>query len=431
MTRHHVSIYSLIFAIITVLLITSGAVAQSIELRLPDGSRWRGDVGDQVKMTIRERHVEIELKGRITEDANLYLQLEGDFVGRTRTIFKADIISIRTVGDSDEEAGDRPSPRPDRTPGRRQSRDEAASDYDGPGVLVLPMSGMVGIGIREQEIRRIGREADRLGPGQIIIFKIDTGGGMLLETFNIVSVMKDIKQRHRLIAWVNPAAISAGCAIASICHEIYFTRDGSAGAMTAYSGANMQSLDEEEMEQWIRNAGRWMQSGGRDPRIAEAMILADRELSFTRDPDTGRVTFYSDLSGERVLSRRGENLTLTAYDAVACGFANGIANTKDELAELLDLPKWHEVSKYGRNVYEEWQETISRAEDQIPRLLAELNRGATLQRQLAITREFLRWLDRAPNVTMYRFGIGPREALERQERDLRRQIGEERRRGRR
>jgi hypothetical protein len=430
MTPHKVSIFSLILVLSTLALLTSAASGQSIELRLQDGSRWRGEVGDKVQLTYRERHVEIELLGRIVEAANLYIQLEGNFVGGTRTIFNADIVSIRTVGDAESDADERPGPRSDQPAGQRRDRTEPESDYEGPGVLVLPMSGMVGIGIREQEVRRIGREADRFGPGQIIVFKIDTGGGLLHETYPIIAAMEDIKRRHRLVAWVNPRAISAGCAIISVCHEIYFTRDGSAGAMTAFSGADMRALDGEELERWIRNAGRWMESGGRSPLIAEAMIIAERELSFTRDPETGRVTFYNNLSGERVLVGKGENLTLTAHDAVACGFANGIANTTGELARLLDLPKWHEVSDYGRRIHEEWTSTVDRAEDEVRRLMAELGRGVTLQRQLAITREFIRWLDRAPNVMRYQFGVGSKEALERQERDLRRQIAAERRRGR-
>lgn len=430
MTRHQLSIFSLIFTLVALAALTSAATAQSIELRLTDGSRWRGEVGDQVVMMVRERHVEIELKGRITDAANLYLQIEGDFVGGKRTVFKSDIVSIKTVGAPDSEVEDRPKPQTDRPGDRRRDRDGAESDYDGPGVMILPLSGMVGVGIREREFKEIGREADRLGPGQIIVLKIDTGGGFLHETYPIISAMENIKKRHRLIAWVNPRAISAGCAIASVCHEIYFTRDGSAGAMTAYSGANMQALDDEEMERWIRNAGRWMESGGRDPLIAAAMILADRELSFDQDPETGRVTFYGNLSGERILVRKGENLTLTAHDAVACGFANGIANTREELAELLDLPKWHEVSDFGRRLHEDWTSTIERAETELTRMMRELQRGVTLQRQLAIIREFQRWLDRAPNVARYQFGLGPKEALERQERDLRRQIAEQRRRGR-
>jgi len=200
--------------------------------------------------------------------------------------------------------------------------------------------------------------------------------------------------------------------------------------MTAFSGANYKSLDEEEMERWIRNAGRWMESGGRSPLIAAAMILAEKELSYDKDPETGRVTFYGDLSGEHVLVRKGENLTLTAHDAVACGFANGIANTKKELAELLDLPKWHEVSEHGRQIHEEWSSTIERAQEELRRLMGEMQRGVTPQRQLAIIRELIRWVDRAPNVARYEFGLPPKSVLEREERNLRRQIAEQRRRGR-
>jgi len=217
MMQRQVSKLSWFFVLAVLGLLSSAVSAQSIELRLPDGSRWRGEVGDEVKLTIRERNVEIELEGHIVEAANLYLQIEGDFVGRRRTIFKSDILTIETIKEQDKkQGGNSPGKRTDRSNGESGTEEETDSDYSGPGVLVLPLNGMVGVGIRKEEIEAIGREADRLGPGQIIVLDIDTGGGLLMETFPIVEAMQRIKERHRLIAWVNPAAISAGCAIASV-----------------------------------------------------------------------------------------------------------------------------------------------------------------------------------------------------------------------
>src|SRR5690606_13729189 len=128
------------------------AAAQSIEIRLADGARWRGEVGDDVQLTIRQRGVEAEMSGRITAAADLYITLEVEVAGenRSRTIFKADIVSIKSAGSS-RESGDSPRPRTSTRTGEAASTKEteskpeaAASKENAPGVFVLPLTGMVG-----------------------------------------------------------------------------------------------------------------------------------------------------------------------------------------------------------------------------------------------------------------------------------------------
>jgi hypothetical protein len=429
MKRSPLTVYALLLSVVAFALLTTAAAAQSIELRLSDGSRWRGEVGNEVKLTVQERNVQVEYTGRIVSDANLYLQIEGNFVGgRTRIVMKADIISIETI----QRDRDRDRAETRRQADAKETDAKADASASGPGVIVLPLKGMVGLEIRVQEFRRILREADRLGRGQIIVLELNTGGGSMGETFQIGEVMEQLRERHRVIAWVRSEAFSAGCAIASMCNEIYFTRDGAAGAMTAFSPATMQSLDEEGLEMWLREAGRWMQWGNRSPYIAHAMIVADRELSYDIDPETGRVTFHPNLSGQYVLSHKGSNLTLTAHHAVQSGFANGIANSEAELARLLDLPKWNEVSDIGRRMHQEWVDTVERAQDRVPRLIHEMQRGvpgdavANMSHQLRIIRELIRWWDRAPNA-MSMIGIPSKSDLEAQERELQHRIAQARR----
>lgn len=428
MTRQRFGIFSLIFVLAICSLATSGAFAQSVEMRLPDGSRWRGEIGDQVRMTILERRVEVEIEGRIIAAADLYLQLQGDFLGaETRTVFKSDIRSIETIRREDDSPRERTEPSRDERDGDPKDK---AND-DGPAVLYLPLRGGVGTEIRETEIKKIGEEADRLGPGQIIVLRVDTDGGLIFETVKIVRTLREIKERHRVVAWVNHRAYSAGVAIASVCHEIYFSEDGAAGALTPHAGG--QAIGDEEVERWYRLMREWFQEGGRPGFLADAMIVVDREVSYDVDSETGRTRWYPNLSGQHILSRKGDNLTITAHHAVQSGFAAGLANTLEELAKQLDMPQWREVNDYGRRIHEEWMSTIGRARDQIPRLLVELNRGATLQRQAAIYRELISWCNRAPEVIRETVGAMAEDAkveFERREREIRFQIAEQRRRSR-
>jgi len=422
MNQRHLQIY---IGALLVALLTSVASAQNVQIRLSDGSTWRGEIGQNIEVTYMERGVERSMRGTLQTVKNLYIIVDGklDLQQQRKVIPRGDLRSIKTVTEEarDRDSRERESTRP------RDRQQQPAEDYDGPGVIVLPLTGPVGVNIRHQEIEAVGKKADELGPGQTIILDIETGGGLVTEMEQIARVIQDIKRRHRVIAWIREA-ISAGCATAIQCEEIYFRTMGTAGSMTAFAGT--QSWQGAELQMWMRRAGEWMQEGGRDPRIAHAMIHAPVELSYDKNYETGEVTFYSDLRGEYILSRAGDNLTFTSDQAVHSGFANGIADTKEELAELLDMPKWHEVTDYGRRIHAEYIQLVERAEADLDIRLQRLSlqyegsgtgdQMVVLQRRLQNLRAIRRWCDRAPNVTQAR-NLSP-EGLDEAIRELERQI---------
>lgn len=302
------------------------------------------------------------------------------------------------------------------------------------GVIVLPLSGMVGIEFRHQEIEAVGKEADRIkeltGISPIIVLDIESGGGLVIEMEKIHQTLVEIRKRHRVVAWIREA-ISAACATALHCHEIYFRTEGNAGAMTMFAGT--RAVQGEELERWLRTAGDWAEYGGRSRYIAEAMIHEPKLLSYDKDPVTGEVTWYNDLSGEFVLSRAGENLSFTVSTALHSGFADGRADTEEELAKLLDLPAWHEVSDFGRRIHKEWNATIERARVEIPRLFGEYqiiqgssvaSNAQKIRQAITLVEELIRWWDRCPNVCEYEFGIPPKDVLERQLRELKKQLAD-------
>ena len=51
---------------------------ERIDLRLNDGSRWRGEVTDHVELKIREHGVDVELRGRIVAAGDLWIKLESE-----------------------------------------------------------------------------------------------------------------------------------------------------------------------------------------------------------------------------------------------------------------------------------------------------------------------------------------------------------------
>jgi hypothetical protein len=425
-------------ALCTLLAVTATALAGSVEIRLKDGATWRGAVNDTVEITVLEQGVEVPLTGTLIKAANLYLIVEAKIAGevRQKTIFRDDIVKMRTVsGDAVEK------PRTvQRRPKRPMKTRDAASDdvprtADGRelGVFLLPMEGMVGESFRHDEIDKIGEIADEHGPGQIIVLLINSNGGLVLESEHITESIWDLKERHRVVAWVKKA-ISAGCATAMVCDEIYFQSHGTAGSVTTISG--LSHIPEEQAQPGIDYLVEIARRSGYSEHIARSMKLKKYMCSYDKDEETGEITWYGDMSGEHILSSDEQNLTFNASNALKCGFSKGTADTEDDLAELLDLPRWHEISNEGRKMAKDWQDTVKRCKEEVPLLIQQRDYKNTssgdpivrLGTLIQINNKLIRWIDRCewPCRLM---GLPEKEYFERENEELRKQIADIRRRG--
>ena len=409
---------------------TAAFAGEMVELRLKDGSRWRGELSQYVELTILQNGIEVPVTGRLVKAAEWFLTVETDHAGklRNKTIFKNDILKIRTLGgDASDSSADPARWRPASTDSVKEKA--AVVDPNQPGVIVLPLKKMVGVQFRHEEMEKVAEEADKYGPGQIIVLLIDSGGGSVIEMETIHKTLSDIKRRHRLVAWIKQA-ISAACATAMHCDEIYFMTEGTAGAMTAFNSATGQAWKDEELKEWMRRAGDWMEQGGRSRYIAEAMIHAPMLLSYDKDPDTGEVTFHNDLSGEIILSDGEHNLVFNASGALDCGFSDGTADTEEQLAALMDLPAWHEKTDYGRVISERWLETVESAQSECRRLNARLSYLGTgsgdqieiIGKRIQIFEQMIKWQDRAPNAVQGM--VPPKAQLKREIKDLRKQLAD-------
>lgn len=423
---------SALLSLLLVLATAGGAWAQSVQIRLEDGSRWRGEVSEQVEVTYLQQRVDVTIQGELITVADLYIVVEGDVAGQVRktTIFRDDIKKMRTLGGTDE-GGAAASGRSSKS---RQSARETASDGDDDadfGVFYLPMDGGVGDTFRHDEIDMIGEEADKYGPGQIIILHINSNGGLVYESELITESIWELKKRHRVVAWVKKA-ISAGCSTAMVCDEIYFMSVGTAGSVTTISGS--QHVPEAEAQPGIDYLVKIAREAGYSEHIARSMKLKKYMCSYDKDKETGEVTWYDDLSGEHKLSSDEQNLCFNARTAVHCGFAKGIADSEEELAHLLDLPEWREKSTYGREIAKEWQDTVERCKHDVTMLLQRRAYKGTagdaqerLGTLISINNKIIRWVNRCPLVCYMEFGLQSAEPLERENEQLRKQLADLRR----
>jgi len=427
---------SFLFIAFLALLISSTALAgSSVELRLQDGSKWRGETGTTIQITFMQQSVEVTMEGNLLQVASLYIQVNGTLAGKRvkKTIFKSDIITIKTIdeGGAIEPETESDTPKK-RGPSNSDDTNNSDKDDDSPGVFVLPLEGTVGTFLRHEEIVEIGKHADEFGPGQIIVLKISSNGGLVVESEEIVDTIFELRKRHRVVAWIHKA-LSAGCSTAMCCEEVYFMTEGVAGSVTTISGGSAIQGDEQELH--IQSMVDLALRAGYSEHIARSMKASRFLCSYDKDPETGEVTFYDDLSGEFLLSDENSNLCFNSSNAFHCGFADGIADTEEELAELLQLPKWREIDDYGQRIHDEWSKLVERCEDEVPKLLARLSyknaSGSAQQRigtTISIYKQLIRWHDRClwPCRLM---GVPEPEILEREIEELRKQLADMKRGG--
>ncbi len=399
----------LITTILASALISTSVVARTgdaVRIPLANGTTWRGETERIVDVTYRRGPVEMTATGRLLKVEDRYLVVTtnlGDL-----TIILSDVVAVADA--SMDEATLKDRERDTRAPRRSGSTSQPSSvagsafDPDAPGVLLLPLSGEVGIEFRAEEIEAFTEEVDRFGPGQLVVLHIDSPGGLLAEVEGIHSAVATLRQNHRVVAWVEQA-LSAACAVAVMCDEVYFMQEGTIGAATATVGGS--AAPQPILDRWRDLMGDWMEESGRPRVIANAMVERENVLSYSRDAETGETRWFGDGAGTWVLSGEGENLTLNASVAVHSGFAQGIADTPEEFAALLDLPRWNEKSDYGRQLHASWHRTIDRAKKEIPKLGPRIgivsssnDRIRNLTQTIKVQKQALRWWKTVPEIAV-------------------------------
>jgi len=413
----------------------SPVAPEEIEVRLPSGQTWRADISERVDVVFEHQGVIQTLTGHFTKVDRRYVVLKTVVAGADteRVMFLSDIREIRRAAVADQ-------PVEGRTPRARPGSGAAATErpegsvYGEKGVFVLPLEGMVGINFRYQEIEEIGKHADQWGPGQIIVLHIKSGGGIVPEAEKISDALIDVKRRHRVVAWIEEA-ISAAAYTALHCEEIYFMSTGTMGAITMFAGG--VSITGAALQAWLdRLSFIAERHGNRNPIPIRAMVYSKLWATYDKDPVTGRITWYETDQGEFRLSGPTDNLVVNASNALHSGLSNGTADTTAELAKLLQLQEWNELSDHGRRIAARWNDTVERSQQDIRRLFNQYQVRGTgtgsaetvLQSRIQVIRELIRWWDRAPNVCRYAVGLPPKEELERALRELERELAERRRR---
>lgn len=187
----------------------------------------------------------------------------------------------------------------------------APIDGDGP-VMVIPVTGTIEPGLGHYLERSIV-EAENSGASAIVL-DINTPGGRLDTVLEMRDAILDTD--IPVIAFVNREAFSAGALITIASDQIWMTPGGVFGAATPVDGGG--NFASEKTISAVRSTFRsTAEQQGRDPAIAEAMV----------DPAI-------EIDG---LDSTTSLLTLSTDQARAHGYADGVANSRDDLLAQLGL----------------------------------------------------------------------------------------------
>ncbi|MCH2141207.1 MAG: hypothetical protein MK100_09280 [Phycisphaerales bacterium] len=405
------------------------AEGESIRLEIASGF-WRGHTGDEVRVVYKARGIRRTIQGTIARYADGWLELTGESGSRLAPVFVSDIQSIEqlngggevTESDADETSKDLAADSEadvtqetdaDNSPKVAQAVEEDESIKP---TFLLPMTGMVGLEFRPEEIEAIIAQADELGPGQTIVLEIDSGGGYVAEWEMIRDAIYEGQKRHRFVAWVIDGT-SAACSTTLCCDVIVFTSRGYIGSITTLMGNPSAPVDYQ-----VASARRFLEPVlrrfGRSPKLAVPFKTGDAGslslLSYSKDPETGKVTWYQSLEGDVDLNRAGDVLGFTAREAIDSGLAIGPADTEEELGVLIGQNGWKEVGT-GRKLHEDWNAIVKRGQKELQLSSIEFqetgNDLAGLTKKIKIVESWLRWYKNHSNIPM-NSGIPPKKNLE-------------------
>ncbi|TVQ62022.1 MAG: hypothetical protein EA378_06025 [Phycisphaerales bacterium] len=309
-------------AVVLVSLASAGAFAAD-RIHLADGRVLEGEVLRELDGHIWFRH---NVGG---------IHVESIFAPQDYTRVERETVEERPV----ERA------RPSREAAPEQRRVSGA-----PRAAVISLgdgqNDMVGLYITASSIRDIvpllrEEEVD------IVVFRINSGGGLLLEIRRLTDfIHEQLKPEFRVVSWVE-SAISAAAMTSHVIEEIYFMPQGNYGAATGWYGRG-QAVSGRGLSEVLYMMEQISEKGGYPIQIMRSMQI-DEPLSVSFD-DRGEAVWRQDESGDHVVNPRGRILTLNALDAERFGFSRGTASNLEQLAQAMGLQEVEWVGEQVRGV---------------------------------------------------------------------------------
>lgn len=220
-------------------------------------------------------------------------------------------------------------------------------------VIVLSLDDAIALQLQTDAIKTSLAEAAKSGP-LFILLEIDTPGGSIDYAMQMCSAITETGECP-VYAYIkggpNGGAISAGAAITLACKKVYMASNTSIGAATIvtfdeagkiadFKDTYGENVGEKLGSYWRATLASLAEQNGRPGMLARAMV--DKDIEVVEVEQDGKRQFIEPVnkrSGQKVLhtwNRKGSLLTLTANEAVQCGIADGLAETREQLLRQLN-----------------------------------------------------------------------------------------------
>lgn len=198
----------------------------------------------------------------------------------------------------------------------------------------------IGEVISTSDISAMLAAAQKRSPKAIVLY-IDSPGGLVSEMDQIVELVLDAQSTDRVVAWVEQGA-SAAALTALACKEIIAMPNARMGAATAVVGNEAAPAPKTAMDQKVealRDARRRQVADltNRSPLIQLAMEKPEMRLWYHPEEGFSKNTQFGE-GWEQVDESSERPLALAARELVRYGIARGIAGSREELLQTLDLP---------------------------------------------------------------------------------------------
>ncbi len=252
--------------------------------------------------------------------------------------------------------------------------------YDKPTYYIIPFEGTVGTQVLATRLERSFKDALKRKP-TVVLIVIDSPGGLVQEVSKLVAVIKKYNGRLRVVAYVR-SALSAAAITGLACREIYLEPHAIYGAATAYKMTAFgmpEAISEKFQSVWRAQARVAAEIGGHSTLLAEAMIDAKMELTYTKETDGDIIIESGSLNksrrGRKTLTTKGKLLTLTAREVVNCGLGKGVIDDYDQLGKKMGFDGWGECKGHAVPLAEHWKKALATYMKQINNLGQEFNRN--------------------------------------------------------
>lgn len=224
------------------------------------------------------------------------------------------------------------------------SDDEAAEEAAGAGkrTFVIPVEGAIDPGLLGFVERKFARAREQ--GAEVIVLDIDSPGGRLDSTFEIVELIRGADDVET-VAYIRHMALSGAAMVALACERIEMHPEAQLGDVGVIIGglfSPFQYVEEKERSPVVASIRTIAAANGRPAALAEAMVDKDITVYAATHREEGRVEYFTDKEweslpdaeqwerGPPVFESRANNfLTVNGRRAVELGLAEGTSRDLD------------------------------------------------------------------------------------------------------